>query len=155
LSALLFLFVTLALSAIILMVLRSLARSGVLGVREWTGANVLAIVALLLFAARGRIPDILSIHVANLLFLGAPALMLAGFERHLGRRAPYRALAVLMSASTLALAIFHYWADAMAGASRYPPFSTASCAWPWPGVCGPGRMPTGPVIRSGSRSAPR
>jgi diguanylate cyclase (GGDEF)-like protein len=114
LSALLFLFVTLALSAIMLMVLRSLARNGVPGVREWTGANVLAIVALLLFAARGRIPDVLSIDVANLLFLGAPALMLAGFERHLGRRAPCRALAALVTASTVALGIFHYWVDAMA-----------------------------------------
>ncbi|MCS0632017.1 GGDEF domain-containing protein [Telluria mixta] len=97
-----------------LMVLRSVARSSVAGVREWTCANVLAIVALLLFAARGRIPDVLSIDVANLLFLGAPALMLAGFERHLGRRAPYRALAALVTASTVALGIFHYGVDAMA-----------------------------------------
>jgi len=97
-----------------LMVLRSLSRSSVAGVREWTYANILAIVALLLFAARGWIPDVLSIDVANLLFLGAPALMLAGFERHLGRRAPYRALALLVAASTVALGIFHYGVDAMA-----------------------------------------
>jgi len=97
-----------------LMVLRSLARSGVAGVGEWAGANVLAIVALLLFAGRGRIPDVLSIDAANLLFLCAPALMYAGFERHLGRRAPYRALAALVAASTLALGIFHYGVDAMA-----------------------------------------
>jgi diguanylate cyclase (GGDEF)-like protein len=114
LSALLFLFVTIALSAIMLMVLRSLARSDVAGMREWTGANVLAIVALLLFAGRGRIADVLSIDVANLLFLGAPALMHAGFERHLGRPAPYRALAGLVAASTVALGIFHYGVDAMA-----------------------------------------
>jgi diguanylate cyclase (GGDEF)-like protein len=114
LSAILFLFVTLALSAIMLMVLRSLARSGVAGVREWTGANVLAIVALLLFAGRGRIADVLSIDVANLLFLGAPALMLAGFQRHLGRPAPYRALAALVTVSTVTLGIFHYGVDAMA-----------------------------------------
>jgi diguanylate cyclase (GGDEF)-like protein len=114
LSALLFLFVTIALSAIMLMVLRSVARNSVAGVREWTVANVLAIVALLLFAARGRIADVLSIDVANLLFLGAPALMLAGFERHLGRRAPYRPLVALVATSTVALGIFHYWVDAMA-----------------------------------------
>ncbi len=114
LSALLFLFVTIALSAIMLMVLRSLARSDVAGVREWTGANVLAIVALLLFAGRGRIADMLSIDCANLLFLSAPALMHAGFERHLGRPAPYRALAVLVTASTVALGIFHYGVDDMA-----------------------------------------
>lgn len=97
-----------------LMVLRSLARSDVAGVREWTGANVLAIAALLLFAGRGRIPDVLSIHAANLLFLGAPALMHAGFERHLGRPVPYRALAALVTTSTVALGIFHYGVDAMA-----------------------------------------
>ena len=97
-----------------LMVLRSLARSDVAGMREWTGANVLAIVALLLFAGRGRIADVLSIDVANLLFLGAPALMHAGFQRHLGRPAPYRALAGLVAVSTLMLGIFHYGVDAMA-----------------------------------------
>ncbi|MCS0614843.1 GGDEF domain-containing protein [Massilia kyonggiensis] len=112
-SVLLLLFVTIALSAIMLMVLRSLARSDVAGVREWTGANVLAIAALLLFAGRGRIADVLSIDVANLLFLGAPALMHAGFERHLGRPVPYRALAALVATSTVALGIFHYGVDAM------------------------------------------
>jgi diguanylate cyclase (GGDEF)-like protein len=113
LSALLFLLVTLALSAIMLMVLRSVARS-VPGVREWTAANVLAIVALVLFAGRGRMPDVLSIEVANLLFLCAPVLMYAGFERHLGRAAPYRALAALVAVSTVSLGIFHYVVDAMA-----------------------------------------
>ncbi|MFL6635529.1 MAG: diguanylate cyclase [Massilia sp.] len=97
-----------------LMVLRSLARSGVAGVRDWTAANVLAIVALLLFAGRGTIPGVLSIDVANLLFLCAPALMHAGFARHLGRAAPYRALAALVAASTVSLGVFHYWVDAMA-----------------------------------------
>jgi len=114
LIAILFLFVTVALSAIMLMVLRSLTRSGVAGVRAWTWANVLAIAALLLFAGRGRIPDMLSIDVANLLFLGAPALMHAGFERHFGRPVPWRALAALLSVSTGTLAVFHYVVDAMA-----------------------------------------
>jgi diguanylate cyclase (GGDEF)-like protein len=114
LNALLLLFVTIALSVIMLMVLRSLARSGVAGVREWTFANVLAIVALLLYVGRGRIPDLLSIHAANLLFLCAPVLMYAGFQRHLGRRVPYRALAALLAASTVSLALFHYVVDAMA-----------------------------------------
>ena len=97
-----------------LMVLRSLTRSGVAGVRAWTWANVLAIAALLLFAGRGRIPDVLSVDAANLLFLGAPALMFAGFERYLGRPVPWRALAALLTASTVTLAVFHYVVDAMA-----------------------------------------
>lgn len=114
LSALLFLFVTIALSAIMLMVLRSLARTGVPGVRAWTAANVLAIVALFLFAARGRIPDVLSIDAANLLFLCAPVMMYAGFERHLGRTPPRGALAALVAASTVGLGVFHYVVDMMA-----------------------------------------
>jgi diguanylate cyclase (GGDEF)-like protein len=114
LSALLFLLVTIALSAIMLMVLRSLARSGVAGIGEWTAANVLAIAALLLFAGRGLIPDVWSIDGANLLFLGAPALMHAGFVRHLGRPAPYGALAALVAVSSVALGVFHYVVDAMA-----------------------------------------
>lgn len=97
-----------------LMVLRSLVHSGVAGVREWTVANVLAIVGLVLFAGRGRVADVLSIDAANLLFLCAPAMMHAGFERHLGRPAPWRALALLVTVSTVSLGIFHYLVDAMA-----------------------------------------
>jgi diguanylate cyclase (GGDEF)-like protein len=97
-----------------LMVLRSLTRSGVAGVRAWTWANLLAIAALLLFAGRGQLPDVLSVDVANLLFLGAPALMYVGFERHLGRPVPWRVLAALLMTSTVTLAVFHYVVDAMA-----------------------------------------
>jgi len=94
-----------------LMVLRSLARHAVAGMREWTIANVLAIVALPLFAARGHVPELLSFDVANLLLLCAPMMMYIGFERHLGRRAPLRALAAWALLSTLALAAFHYLVD--------------------------------------------
>lgn len=111
LSVLLFLFVTIALSAIMLMVLRSLARSGVAGVREWTAANVLAIVALLLFAARGRVADVLSYDAANFLFLAAPMTMYAGFEHHLGRRPALGALVGLLAVATVLQAAFHYGVD--------------------------------------------
>jgi diguanylate cyclase (GGDEF)-like protein len=114
LSVLLLFFVTFALSAIMLMVLRSLARSGVAGVREWTAANILSMCALPLFGLRGHVPDLLSIDLANVLMLCAPVLMYAGFERHLGRRAPARVLAALVLAQTLALTVFHYVVDAVA-----------------------------------------
>lgn len=97
-----------------LMVLRSLARSGVAGVPAWTGANLLVLVALPLFAARGHVPAWLSVDVANLLLLCAPALMLVGFEHHLGRRAPVAALVALVTAQTVSLTVFHYVVDAMA-----------------------------------------
>jgi diguanylate cyclase (GGDEF)-like protein len=114
LSVLLLFFVTFALSVIMLMVLRSLARSGVAGVRAWSAANALALIALPLFAARGHVPAWLSVDLANLLLLGAPVLMYAGFARYLDRRVPVAALLVLVGVQTLAIAVFHYVVDAVA-----------------------------------------
>jgi diguanylate cyclase (GGDEF)-like protein len=99
-----------------LMVLRSLSRgsgAAVAGVRAWSLANVLAIVALPLYAGRGLIPDLLSIEVANLLFLCAPVMMYVGFRRHLEQRVDTGALAAWVAASTALLAWFHYAVDAM------------------------------------------
>jgi diguanylate cyclase (GGDEF)-like protein len=116
-SVLPLLFVTVALSIVVLMVLRSLSRGSgatVAGVRAWSLANVLAIVALPLYAGRGLIPDLLSIEAANLLFLCAPVMMYVGFRRHLERRVETGALAAWVAASTALLAWFHHGVDAMA-----------------------------------------
>jgi diguanylate cyclase (GGDEF)-like protein len=116
-SILLLLLVTTALSAVMLMVLRSLPRiSGVRTpeVAAWSRANRLAIVALLLYAGRGAIPDMLSIELANLLFLCAPVMMYAGFRRHLELDVPVRLLGATVAASTILLAVFHYAADVTA-----------------------------------------
>jgi diguanylate cyclase (GGDEF)-like protein len=116
-SVLLLLFVTTALSAVMLMVLRSLPLSGggrTPDVSAWSRANALAIVALLLYAGRGAIPDLLSIELANLLFLCAPVMMYAGFRRHLEQGVPVRLLAGVVAATTGLLAVFHYATDAMA-----------------------------------------
>jgi len=90
-----------------LLVLRSLSRHGVGGVRAWSRANVLAIVALLLYMGRGVLPDLLSIEVANLLFLGAPVTMYAGFLQHLGRPVPVRRLCAGVGVSIGLLALVH------------------------------------------------
>lgn len=105
---------TTALSVVMLMVLLSLARHAVAGMRAWSLANALAIAALLLFAARGHVPDVLSFDLANLLLLCAPIFMYAGFLRHLGRPVPVRRLAALALVSTVSLAWFHYVVDATA-----------------------------------------
>ena len=97
-----------------LLVLRSLARNGVAGVRAWSLANWLAIGALLLYAGRGTLPGLLSIEAANLLFLMAPVMMYAGFLQHLGRPVPARALAAGVAGWTAVLALFHYVFDLMA-----------------------------------------
>ena len=107
-------FITIALSAVMLLVLRSLSRNGAAGVGAWSQANAVAIGALVLYAARGKLPDLLSIEVANLLFLGAPVMMYAGFLTHLGRPVPARKLVAGVTVSTGLLALFHFGVDSMA-----------------------------------------
>src|SRR5206468_12890090 len=74
----------------------------------------LAALALPLFAARGLIPDLLSIEVANTLLLGTSALMLAGFRRHVGLEAPWPALLALIAAGLALVATFHVVVDSTA-----------------------------------------
>ena len=114
LSALSLLLVTTALSVVMLFVLTSLRGSKVGGLREWGQANAMAVLALLLFASRGVVPDLLSIEGANLLFLGSTALMLAGFRRHLAQPVPSRSLALGMLATMAGLMFFHLASDSLA-----------------------------------------
>jgi len=108
LSTLSLLLVTTALSVIMLLVLSSLAGSKVAGIREWGQANGLAVVALLLFASRGVLPDLLSIEGANGIFLVTIALMFVGFRRHLGLPVPLRLLAAGGIASLAGVVLFHH-----------------------------------------------
>lgn len=95
-----------------LLVLRSLARSGVAGVGAWSRANGVAIAGLVLFAGRGVLPDILTIEAANLLFLCAPALMYAGFLQYGQRPVPRKRLLAWVAVGTGLLAVFHDVVDA-------------------------------------------
>jgi len=108
LNALSLLLVTTALSGVMLLVLSSLAKSEVAGIREWRQANLLAVAALLLFAGRGFIPDVLSIEVANGLYLGTITLSYAGFRRFLGRRVPWPWLAGGVLGAISGVVFFHY-----------------------------------------------
>jgi diguanylate cyclase (GGDEF)-like protein len=108
------LLVTTALSVVMLLVLSSLAGSKVPGIREWGLANGIAVFALLLFAARGAVPELLTIEVANALLLCTASLMLAGYRRYLGQAVPWRLLA---GGSLLALSgvmVFHYLHESLA-----------------------------------------
>ena len=102
------LLVTTAMSAVMLLVLTSLADSKVAGIREWAQANGVAVVALLLFSARDVIPDVFSIEVANALMLLTSSLMLAGYRRYLGLPVPWRLLAAGASAAFAGVVVFHY-----------------------------------------------
>jgi len=112
-SALSLLLVTTAMSVVMLFVLTSLIGSKVAGVREWTQANAIAVLALLLFAGRGVVPDVLSIEGANGLFLVTIALMYCGFRRHLGRPVPCWPLAVGGVLALGGVAVFHYVLDSV------------------------------------------
>ncbi|WP_177207679.1 GGDEF domain-containing protein [Massilia yuzhufengensis] len=91
-----------------LLVLSSLDADKVDGVSEWRRANVLAIVALLLFAGRGVLPDLLSIELANAIFLGTITLIYAGFRRHLGLGLPRLPLLLGSVGAFAGVLFFHY-----------------------------------------------
>jgi diguanylate cyclase (GGDEF)-like protein len=110
-SALSLLLVTTALSVVMLLVLSSLSGSGVQGIREWSVGNGLAVTALLLFAGRGVVPDVVSIELANALFMMASALMFVGFRRHFSRSVPTRILAAAIGLVLVVVGAFHYGVD--------------------------------------------
>ena len=103
------LLVTTAMSAVMLLVLTSLADSRVAGIREWAQANGVAVIALLLFAARDVLPDLFTIELANALLLLTASLMLAGYRRYLGLPVPWRLLLGGGSAAFAAVVVFHYF----------------------------------------------
>lgn len=72
-------------SVAMLLVLGSLLRSPVAGVREWFFANLAMVVSLPLLALRTAIPDFISIVVANVIVSLAGAFYYAGCARFLGR----------------------------------------------------------------------
>ncbi len=100
--------VTAALSVVMLLVLSSLSRSGAEGIRAWSQANWMAVIALPLFAARGLIHDLLSIELANTVYMCAITMMLVGFRRHLGLRVPARMLLYCSGTALATLVFFHY-----------------------------------------------
>ncbi len=91
--------VTTLLSVMMLAIVWSLRRCGQPGVTLWWQANLTAMVALLLITLRDRIPDALSIVVANGALAWGLALFHAGIARFCGRQPPWRT----MIAGTLAV----------------------------------------------------
>lgn len=108
LNVLSLLLVTTALSGVMLLVLSSLAKSEVAGIREWRLANLLAVVALLLFSGRGFVPDVLSIELANALYLGTITMSYVGFRRFMGLSVPWRWLAGGALGAISGIVVFHH-----------------------------------------------
>jgi diguanylate cyclase (GGDEF)-like protein len=107
------LLLTMAFSAVMLLVLSSLRRSGARGIREWFAANAMAVVAMPLFAARGAVPDIFSIEVANTLLLGTTVTMLAGYRRHLQLPVPWGRLGGCVALGLFLILVLHHGVDSV------------------------------------------
>ena len=114
LSPVTLLLITAALCVVMLFVLGSLARSGIAGVRAWSAANLLAFVALLLYAGRGMLPGLLTVEGANGLLALSIATIYVGFRQFFGQAVPYRLLAAGWLATVAGVAFFHYALDAIA-----------------------------------------
>lgn len=71
-------------AALMLFVIASLMRSGLPGVRHWFLANVCATLGMMLLTARGHIPDLLSIPLANALMAAGAFLLVGGTRRFFG-----------------------------------------------------------------------
>lgn len=102
---------TTALSVVMLFVLSSVTCEENSGTREWFRANVLAVTALLGYAGRGLLPDVLSIEAANLLFMAAISMMLAGFRRYGDKTIQTTWLAGGAAVVMAIIMIFHYGVD--------------------------------------------
>jgi len=95
-------------SLAMVLVLGSLLRSPVAGVREWFLANLAMVVSLPLLGLRGAIPDFLSIVVANVVLSMAGMLYYAGCARFLGRPVPWRWLLSGILLVGVAMLIWRY-----------------------------------------------
>lgn len=106
--------VTTAMAVVLLFALTSLIGSKAAGARDWTRAIGLAVIALVLIAARGVVPDILSLEVANGLLLMNMGLIYIGFRRHLAL--PVAKLPVVLGGvlALSGLVFFHYVIDSAA-----------------------------------------
>ncbi|WP_224023687.1 GGDEF domain-containing protein [Burkholderia vietnamiensis] len=100
-------------SAVLLVLLGSLLRSGIPGVLEWFAANVATVIALPLFLMRFRIPDTLSVVAANMLMAWAAVAYYAGCARFLGRPAHWPVLLASLLPLGIALVYWRYAVDSI------------------------------------------
>ena len=104
---------TLLLSLAMVLVLGSLLRAQMPGVREWFTANLAVIGGLLLLGLRGVAPDFISIIAANIALALSAACYYAGCARFLGQPPHWPRLTVGIGLLTLALMIWLYFDDSI------------------------------------------
>ncbi len=101
------------LSLIMLVLLGSLLRSGVPGVRDWLRANAALALSLVLILLRGAIPDFFSVVLANMLVALAGATLYAGYARFLNRAVRWPWLIAVVIAVGVALGYWRYVIDSI------------------------------------------
>lgn len=101
-------------SLAMLLVLGSLLRTPVPGVRDWFYANLCMVISLPLAALRGTIPDFISIVVANAVLALGGALYYVGCAHFLNRPARWPALLSGIAAVAIAMTAWRYAEDNMA-----------------------------------------
>ncbi|MDB5794501.1 MAG: rpfC [Noviherbaspirillum sp.] len=104
-------FIAALLCVVLLLVLCSLFRSGVDGVREWSVANMLGAVAYFLYAFGSELPPVIAYDGANAIYIASSAAMLIGFRRFFGRAVPWAWLSVGGMATIVWSVIFHHYHD--------------------------------------------
>ena len=95
-------------SLAMVLVLGSLLRSPVAGVREWFFANLAMVVSLPLLGLRDAIPDFISIVLGNTVLSLAGLLYYAGCARFLSRPVPWLRLAAGVFLVGIAMAVWRY-----------------------------------------------
>jgi len=103
--------ITALLSFMMLLIIGSLVRSRVAGVREWCWANAAVLISLPLFALRGHVPDFLSIPVANVMLGGGLLLYYAGCARYLGQSPHWPVLGASLGVLTGAMLFWFYGSE--------------------------------------------
>lgn len=109
--------VAIAISALMSLMLTpllgSLLRSRMPGISDWFAANLMMVVALPLILLRGRIPDAVSVVIANQLMALSAVIYYTGCARFLQRPVRWSLLIVGLVALSAALVYWRYVVDSI------------------------------------------
>lgn len=117
------------LCVLMLLVLASLLRSSISGIREWCAGNLLACVGLVLYAYGRELSPFVAYEVANAVYAAGAVALYAGFRRFFGLRVSVPALAASVLLFAGVIAFFHYRMDSYAARTiAVALFQGATCA---------------------------
>jgi diguanylate cyclase (GGDEF)-like protein len=88
--------------------LGSLLRSGIPGLRAWSAANVVALIAFFLYALDNELPPLLTYEGANSAYAIANACLYVGFRRFFRHEVPWLGLCPGLLVFIATVSFFHY-----------------------------------------------